>query len=174
MPNLASLLGHGLLILGAPSSHLTVIGWFTPPEAVRREAVRAGAAYALALATVIVLFLRTPQPGEHPIDSEIHFARLDEAGPYTLVALGAYGLDLAHTARSASLPSSRAIGRPWLSGSLRLTALGAVLVIASLGCKLIGLVGRWAGTDDRTSPCSGRVPPARPGWYAMWRRGCTG
>ncbi|MFI6766677.1 hypothetical protein [Streptomyces sp. NPDC050355] len=66
VPNLASLLGHGLLIVGALSSHLTVIGWFTPPEAVRRRAVRAGAAYALALATVVVLFLRTPLPGEHP------------------------------------------------------------------------------------------------------------
>ncbi|WP_407286837.1 hypothetical protein [Streptomyces sp. BP-8] len=65
-PLLTSLLGHGLLIVGALSSHLTVIGWFTPPEAVRRRAVRAGAAYALAPATVIVLFLRTPLPGEHP------------------------------------------------------------------------------------------------------------
>ncbi|MFG2207178.1 MAB_1171c family putative transporter [Streptomyces sp. NPDC048638] len=146
IPNVAELLASAFIVLSALSSHLNMIGWFASPGDVRCKVIRACAAYGVALTTMLVLFFRTPLPGEHPVDFETHFAALDQAGPFVIVFLGTYGLNLANTARSA-FPSSRTIGRPWLSSSLRLTALGSIFVIGYLCCKLIGVAGRWAGTD---------------------------
>lgn len=144
--NLCTLLGDGFIVAGALSSHLMVLGWFNSPEDTRRKARRISLAYSAALIALVALFVRAPLRGEHPVDFETRFGHLDTAGLYSILYLTTYGLNLINTARW-TLPSSRTIQRPWLSSSLRLTAVGSLCVMGYVTGELVGLVGRWAGTD---------------------------
>ncbi|MFC9931761.1 MAB_1171c family putative transporter [Streptomyces sp. NPDC127190] len=144
VPNLGTLLGHSSIVLAALSAHVMVTGWFHSPEEARRRLPRVAALYLSAIAAMTALFLAAPLPGAHPVDFEVHFATRPAAGAYVLLFLLTYGLNLANTARHV-WPSSRAVARPRIAQSLRLSAVGAFFVLGFILGKLVGLVGRWCG-----------------------------
>ncbi|MDJ0344114.1 hypothetical protein QMK19_35955 [Streptomyces sp. H10-C2] len=144
--NLSTLLSNGFIVLSSLATQLMMLGWFNDPDEARRKAPWVWAFFCAALVLMTVLFLVDPLPGEHPVDFEVHFAHAGFASAYMLVYLTVYGINLVNTAR-LTWPPSRALSRPWLRRSLRLTALGSVFVTGYLVGKSLGLGGRWAGTD---------------------------
>lgn len=192
IPNLATLLGHSLIVLAALAAHVMVTGWFRSPKEARRRLPNVTLPYLLAILVMSVLFFATPLPGARPVDFEVHFATQPTAGAYVVVFVVTYGLNLANTARH-TWPSSRAVGRPWLSQSLLLTTVGSFFVGGFILGKLIGVVGRWCGVTwwDQISilwsPLMGIAGSlllaagyTLPGWGAalsarlgQWRSCCT-
>ncbi|RDG39797.1 MAB_1171c family putative transporter [Streptomyces corynorhini] len=143
--NLGTLLGQGLIVLAALSSHIMVLSWFCSPEKARQRLPYVALFYLVALTAMVALFFSASLPGSHPIDFEVHFTNQGASDAYLVVFLVTYGLNLANTALH-TWPSSLAIDRPWLSQSLRLSALGSVFVLGFILGKLVGIVGRWSGT----------------------------
>ncbi|MCG0283815.1 MAB_1171c family putative transporter [Streptomyces sp. PSAA01] len=143
--NIGTLLGHAFIVFAALCAHLTMVGWFHPPKEARRRVPRVALAYLVALGLMIVLFFSSSLASPHPTDFEVYFADHQPTSAYLIVFLLTYGLNLANTARH-TWPSSRALDRPELATSLRLTALGSACVLGFILGKLIGIVGRWCGT----------------------------
>ncbi|MDT3395921.1 MAB_1171c family putative transporter [Streptomyces sp. B1866] len=171
------------------ASYTLPLSWLYEAGEARRRAARATAWCALAVVAMAVLFLRAPRHGQHPVDFAVRYASFDQAGAHLavwLVTCGAYLYPTFVRVRTAL----RSAGRPWLRESLRLRALGSLLMAGYVLTASAGVAGRWCGTSRLDalavlcSPVLGclgatafaacyliQVPPRRcpAGWLRQYR-----
>jgi hypothetical protein len=146
VPNLATLLIYGGVLVLSVSAQVLLLIWIGPPDQtgvrVRRRLLLSG----LALAAMVVLFVRAPVPVEEPYDFDARYATTPYVAQFLLIYLVAFAVGYTGIARLCWRYAAVA-GRPWLSRGLRLTAIGAGFAVGYCTCKAIYLIGRHLGQN---------------------------
>jgi hypothetical protein len=146
VPNLATLIIYSNVLILSVSAQILLLIWIGPPEQVRARIRRRVVLSGLALATMIVLFVRAPLEVEEPYDFDARYATTPYVAQFLLIYLVAFAVGYSGIARLCWHYAAVA-GRPWLGRGLRLTVIGAGFAVGYCLCKGVYLLGRHLGQD---------------------------
>ena len=146
VPNLATLIIYGNVLMLSVSAQVLLLIWIGPAEQVQARVRRRALLSVLALAAMIVLFVRAPLEVEEPYDFDARYATTPYVAQFLMIYLVAFAVGYSGIARLCWRYAAVA-GRAWLARGLRLTAIGAGFAVGYCAAKAVYLIGRHLGHD---------------------------
>jgi hypothetical protein len=147
IPNLAALFFHTSLLAYSGTVWVQLLYWQYPPDIARPKARRWLVFFVLVEAGLVATF-RLADIKTRVSSFILESAHNSWIAAYTMLLFGGLGTALLATIVSC-LRYAKVAGRPWLRRGLRITAVGAIFMIAFSLVRISDVVGVRLGADPK-------------------------